>query len=62
MDKRISNVELMKSTNYCTLSWVFDGVDYSCTGEFFVDNDGNLHHVFFTPQNEELEIVVPYFS
>ena len=57
----VEDVDLIK-TNHCgdTLSWSFMGKNYSCTGEFYVDRDGKLHHTFFAPSGREIEIVTSY--
>lgn len=43
-----------------TLTWMHLGKQYSCSGEFYVDNDNILHHTFITPSGREIEIVTPY--
>lgn len=58
----ITNVELQKGGPHQgdTLCWVYAGEEYSCTGEFYVDNKGYLHHTFTTPRGREIEIKVKY--
>lgn len=45
-----------------TLTWEWQGVDYSCTGEFYIDSIGILHHTFTTPLgvDHEIELKVRY--
>lgn len=43
-----------------TLTWSYMGKEYSCTGEFYVDNDNKLHHTFVAPSGREIEIVCDY--
>lgn len=59
---KVEDVDLMKG-NYNTgdtLTWTYKGEEYSCTGEFYVDKDNNLHHTFIAPTGEEIEIMTPY--
>lgn len=58
----VEDVELMKGNHNTgdTLSWTYNGKDYSCTGEFYVDKDNNLHHTFIAPNGKEIEITIPY--
>lgn len=60
--ENVENIELLKG-NYNqgdTLSWSYDGKDYSSTGEFFVDKNNMLHHTFVTPDGKEIEIEIKY--
>lgn len=62
IEAKVEDVDLMKG-NYNTgdtLTWTYKGKEYSCTGEFYVDKDNNLHHTFIAPTGEEIEIVTPY--
>ena len=58
----VDDVELMKGSYNTgdTLSWSYNGKDYSCTGEFYIDDNNMLHHTFFAPSGKEIEIVTPY--
>lgn len=64
MKKRyyVTDVQLEKGSysRGDTLTWVYAGVEYSCTGEFYIDNKGYLHHTFTTPRSAEREIKVKY--
>lgn len=58
----ITDIELQKG-NYNqgdTLTWVYGGTEYSCTGDFCVDKKGYLHHTFTTPRGKEIEIKIKY--
>lgn len=61
-DNEVENVELLKGgyNQGDTLIWTYADKDYSCTGEFYVDKDNNLHHTFIAPSGKEIEIVTPY--
>ena len=58
----VTDVELVKGSynqgDY--LSWTYGGKRYDCTGEFFIDNKGYLHHSFITPRGKEVEFKVKY--
>lgn len=58
----VDDVELMKGSYNTgdTLSWSYNGKDYSCTGEFYVDDDNKLHHSFIAPSGKEIEIICDY--
>ena len=61
-EPNVEDVELMKG-NYNTgdtLTWTYNGKEYSCTGEFYVDKDNVLHHTFIAPNGKEIEITTPY--
>ncbi len=62
-DEAPSDITLTKG-NYMgdNLTWSFMGEDYSCTGEFYVDDNNNLHHTFNAPSGKEIEIVTPYIG
>ena len=58
---RVTNVELLKTSHQGdTLTWDYAGKLYSCTGEFYVDEKGYLHHLFVTPNGREISIKVKY--
>lgn len=44
------------------LTWTYNGKEYWCQGEFYVDSDNNLHHTFYAPSGKAVEIVTPYES
>lgn len=57
----VTDVELTKGGyGHDTLTWVYGGKNYDCTGEFYVDKQGYLHHTFVTPTGKEKEIKVKY--
>lgn len=61
MAKLIENVELKKHPHQGDyLSWEYDGKEYWCQGEFFVDKNGILHHNWETPDGEEVDITIAY--
>lgn len=57
----VEDVELEKGGyGHDTLSWVLDGEYQDCTGEFYVDKDGILHHTAIAPNGDEVEITIKY--
>jgi hypothetical protein len=57
----VEDVELEKGGyGHDTLSWVLDGEYQDCTGEFYVDKDGMLHHTAIAPNGDEVEITAKY--
>lgn len=57
----LEDVELEKGGyGHDTLSWVLDGEYQSCTGEFYVDKTGMLHHTAIAPNGDEVEITAKY--
>lgn len=54
----VSNIEYCKKTQY--LSWEYDGKEYWCQGEFYIDGEGYLHHSFY-PEGEENEVEFKVF-
>ena len=58
------NVELMKGNHGGdTVSCTIAGRDYSCSGEFLVDNESTLHHSFVLPlSGRKVEVRIPYNS
>lgn len=58
----VTDVEIVKGNSHQsdTITWMYGGVEYSCTGEFFVDNKGYLHHSFITPRGKEVKFKVKY--
>lgn len=65
MKKRyyVTDIQLFKHGNGCdTLIWVYAGREYQADGEFCIDNQGYLHHSFFTPRGKEIEFKVKYFK
>lgn len=57
----ISDIRLTKHNNGGDwLAWSYDGKEYWCQGEFYVDRDNVLHHTFFAPNGKEFEIVCDY--
>ena len=58
---KVEDVELMKAGyGYDTLTWVLDGEEQSCTGEFYVDKEGMLHHTAIAANGDEVEITIKY--
>lgn len=54
---KITDVEYNHQTD--TLTWCYNGKEYNCTGEFFIDRKGYLHHTFITPTKQvEKEIKI----
>ena len=57
----VEDVELEKGGyGHDTLSWVLDGEYQDCTGEFYVDKTGMLHHTAIAPNGDEVEITAKY--
>ncbi len=58
----VTNVTLIKgdNDNRDTLCWSYMGKDYTCTGEFYVDECNTLHHNFISPLGKEIDIVIRY--
>lgn len=59
----VEDVELSKGINYQMgdyLSWTYNGKDYDCTGDFYVDKENKLHHTFIAPSGKEIEIICNY--
>lgn len=57
----IEDIELMKAGyGHDTLTWTLDGEEQSCTGEFFVDKNGMLHHTAIAANGDEVEITIKY--
>ena len=58
----VTNVTLIKgdNDNRDTLCWSYMGKDYTCTGEFYVDECNILHHNFISPLGKEIDIVIRY--
>lgn len=56
----VTDIELQKGGAHQgdTLYWVYAGEEYSCTGDFYVDNKGFLHHTFITPGGKERKIKI----
>lgn len=46
--------------NHDTLTFEYMGKEYSVSGEFEVNEWGNLRHTFVAPTGKEFEIVTPY--
>ena len=60
-DHKVEDIELMKAGyGHDTLTWVLDGEEQSCTGEFFVDKNGMLHHTAIAANGDEVEITIKY--
>ena len=60
-DHKVEDVELMKAGyGHDTLTWVLDGEEQSCTGEFYVDKEGMLHHTAIAANGDEVEITIKY--
>lgn len=58
---KVTDIELLKGNHQGdTLTWVYAGKQYSCTGEFYIDEKGYLHHSFITPRGREIDINVKY--
>jgi len=58
----VEDVTLTKgSYGHDLLEWSYNGKDYSCEGEFYVDKWGNLRHTFIAPDGTEIEIITNYF-
>ena len=53
---RITDVNYNHSTE--TLTWTYAGKEYNCTGEFYIDLGGYLHHTFVTPTGKEKEVKI----
>lgn len=57
----VEDIELMKAGyGHDTLAWVLDGEEQSCTGEFYVDKNGMLHHTAIAANGDEVEITIKY--
>lgn len=57
----VDDVELEKGGyGHDTLSWVLDGEYQDCTGEFYVDKAGMLHHTAIAANGDEVEITAKY--
>lgn len=57
----VTDVEVQKGHHQGdTLTWVYAGVEYSATGEFFIDSKGYLHHSMITPRGKEIHFKVKY--
>ena len=57
----VEDVELEKGGyGHDTLSWVLDGEYQDCTGEFYVDKAGMLHHTAIAANGDEVEITIKY--
>jgi hypothetical protein len=57
----VEDVELEKGGyGHDTLSWVLDGEYQDCTGEFYIDKAGMLHHTAIAPNGDEVEITAKY--
>ena len=57
----VEDVELLKAGyGHDTLAWVLDGEEQSCTGEFYVDKEGMLHHTAIAANGDEVEITIKY--
>ena len=60
-DHKVEDIELMKAGyGHDTLTWVLDGEEQSCTGEFYVDKEGMLHHTAIAANGDEVEITIKY--
>ena len=60
-DHKVEDVELTKAGyGHDTLTWVLDGEEQSCTGEFYVDKEGMLHHTAIAANGDEVEITIKY--
>ena len=60
-DEDPSDITLTKGNHQGdNLTWSFMGKDYSCTGEFYVDDNNMLHHTFIAPSGKEIEITCKY--
>lgn len=59
-DHKVEDIELMKAGCHDTLTWVLDGEEQSCTGEFYVDKEGMLHHTAIAANGDEVEITIKY--
>jgi len=60
-DHKVEDIELMKAGyGHETLTWVLDGEEQSCTGEFYVDKEGMLHHTAIAANGDEVEITIKY--
>ena len=58
----VTDIELHKGSAHQsdTLCWKYAGEEYSCTGNFYIDNKGFLQHTFFTPRGKERTIKITY--
>lgn len=56
MKKRYYPTDVEYNRQTQTLTWVYAGKEYACTGDFFVDKRGYLYHYFFTPYGREKRI------
>lgn len=57
----VEDVDLMKAGyGHDTLTWTLDGEEQSCTGEFYVDKEGMLHHTAIAANGDEVEITIKY--
>ena len=60
-DHKVEDIELTKAGyGHDTLTWVLDGEEQSCTGEFYVDKEGMLHHTAIAANGDEVEITIKY--
>ena len=62
MEKKLYRVtekhyEVLSNGDYY-IQWVYAGKEYWAQGEFFIDNEGYLHHSFLTPCGNEIEFTI----
>lgn len=60
MAHEIEVLEVGKAGNGLYIQYEIDGNQYECTGEFYIDKDGVLHHTHIMPDGEEIEITYQY--
>lgn len=56
MRHEIEVLEVGKAGNGLYIQYEIDGVQYDCTGEFYIDNENVLHHTHIMKDGEEVEI------
>ncbi len=62
MNHEIEIIEVGKSGDGLYLQYEIDGTQYDCTGEFYIDKNGVLHHTHIMPDGEEVEVTYQYFN
>lgn len=63
--KHTVEVEVLDKGNYSqgdTLTYLADGIEFTATGEFYIDRQGVLHHTHVFDDGTEMDVAVPYFN